>query len=301
MINIDEKEDRKNYIGGIDAPVIVLPNPKWKTKYQLWLEKTGRVEPKDISDKPEVEFGILQEEVVRKKFIKDTGYEVVKPEEAIYHPQYSFIGAHFDGLGVDEEGNRFVFEAKTSRYGKGWENDSIPEDYQIQVAHYLMVADAPYAFISVLISGCDYHCYKIYRDYELEKEILEREIDFWENNIMKDIPPELTTIEDYNYVEREETIAEAEPETKTLIKQYQDLQSAIKELEEQKEALKLEIIKAMGTSEYLKADNVIVRYQKVESSTIDTKKLRAELPHIAEKYLRKNYSYRLTLKEAKNE
>ena len=118
---------------------------------------------------------------------------------------------------------------------------------------------------------------------------------------MKDIPPELTTIEDYNYVEREETIAEAEPETKTLIKQYQDLQSAIKELEEQKEALKLEIIKAMGTSEYLKADNVIVRYQKVESSTIDTKKLRAELPHIAEKYLRKNYSYRLTMKEAKNE
>ena len=36
MSNIDEKEDRKNYIGGIDAPVIVLPNPKWKTKYQLW-------------------------------------------------------------------------------------------------------------------------------------------------------------------------------------------------------------------------------------------------------------------------
>jgi len=301
MINIDEKEDRKNYIGGIDAPVIVLPNPKWKTKYQLWLEKTGRVEPKDISDKPEVEFGILQEEVVRKKFIKDTGYEVIKPEEAIFHKQYDFIGAHLDGLGIDENGNQFVFEAKTSRYGKGWENDSIPPDYQIQVAHYLMVADATYAFIAVLISGCDYHCYKIYRDYELEKEILEREIDFWENNIMKDIPPELTTIEDYNYVEREETIAEAEPETKTLIKQYQDLQSAIKELEEQKEALKLEIIKAMGTSEYLKADNVIVRYQKVESSTIDTKKLRAELPHIAEKYLRKNYSYRLTLKEAKNE
>ena len=301
MINIDEKEDRKNYIGGIDAPVIVLPNPKWKTKYQLWLEKTGRVEPKDISDKPEVEFGILQEEVVRKKFIKDTGYEVVKPEEAIYHPQYSFIGAHFDGLGVDEEGNQFVFEAKTSPFGKGWENDSIPPDYQIQVAHYLMVADAPYSYIAVLISGCFYHCYKIYRDYELEKEILEREIDFWENYVLKDIPPELTTIEDFNYIEREETIAEAEPETKTLIKQYQDLQSAIKELEEQKEALKLEIIKAMGTSEYLKADNVIVRYQKVESSTLDTKKFRAELPHIAEKYLRKNYSYRLTFKEAKNE
>lgn len=248
-----------------------------------------------------MEFGILQEEVVRKKFIKDTGYEVVKPEEAIFHKQYDFIGAHLDGLGIDENGNQFVFEAKTSRYGKGWENDSIPPDYQIQVAHYLMVADAPYAFIAVLISGCDYHCYKIYRDYELEKEILEREIDFWENYVLKDIPPELTTIEDFNYIEREETIAEAEPETKTLIKQYQDLQSAIKELEEQKEALKLEIIKAMGTSEYLKADNVIVRYQKVESSTLDTKKIRAELPHIAEKYLKKNNSFRLTFKEDKNE
>ena len=49
MLNIDKTEDRKNYIGGIDAPVIVLPNPKWKTKYQLWMEKTGRAEPKDIS------------------------------------------------------------------------------------------------------------------------------------------------------------------------------------------------------------------------------------------------------------
>ena len=32
MLNIDKTEDRKNYIGGIDAPVIVLPNPKWKDK-----------------------------------------------------------------------------------------------------------------------------------------------------------------------------------------------------------------------------------------------------------------------------
>jgi len=30
MINIDEKEDRKNYIGGIDAPVIIFIAEKYK-------------------------------------------------------------------------------------------------------------------------------------------------------------------------------------------------------------------------------------------------------------------------------
>ncbi len=301
MSNIEEVQDRKNFIGGIDAPVIVLPNPRWKTKYQLWLEKTGRAEPKDISEKPEVEFGDMQEEIIRKKFNKDTGYNVIKPEKKIMHPKYNFIGAHFDGLGIDENGNQFVFEAKTSRYGKGWENDTIPPDYQIQVAHYLMVANAPYAFLALLISGCDYHCYKIYRDYELEKIILEKEIDFWENNILKDIPPELTTVEDYNHIERKKTVIEADPETKLIIDKYREIQEAIKKLEEQKEELKLEIIKAMGDNEYLKADNILVRYQKIESSTLDTKKLRAELPHIAERYLRKNNSFRLILKEDKNE
>lgn len=43
-------EFRKEGIGGSDAAAIVGLS-KWKSPYQLWLEKTGQVEAEDISDK----------------------------------------------------------------------------------------------------------------------------------------------------------------------------------------------------------------------------------------------------------
>ena len=42
-------EERKAGIGASDAAAIIGMNP-WKTNIQLWQEKTGEVEPEDISD-----------------------------------------------------------------------------------------------------------------------------------------------------------------------------------------------------------------------------------------------------------
>ncbi|MDY0218958.1 MAG: YqaJ viral recombinase family protein [Candidatus Cloacimonas acidaminovorans] len=296
-------KERQNYIGGTDVASIVLPRPKWKTKLALWMEKTGKVIPPDISEKPEIEWGTLLEEVIRKKFIADTGYPVEKPQEPLVHPLYDYMQGHPDGIGVDENGNKFIFEAKTSRYGAGWEDGNIPEEYQLQVAYYMMLADVPYSFIAILIGGNDYRCFKIARDYELEKIIIEKIVDFWENNILKDVAPELTAIDDFNLTLTEQVpdVIEGNHEIDMLVNVYKDLQDKEKDISKEKEDVKLKILEYMGNHEYLKAGRYIVRYQKVKSSTLDTKKLKNELPHIAEKYLRETESFRFTLKEDKNE
>ena len=60
-------EHRKNFIGGSDAACVIGCNP-WKSNVDLWEEKTGRVQPDDISDKPYVQFGIAAEPVIRELF-----------------------------------------------------------------------------------------------------------------------------------------------------------------------------------------------------------------------------------------
>ena len=42
-------EERRNYIGGSDIAAI-LGMSRWKTPLKLWLEKTGEVEPDDLSE-----------------------------------------------------------------------------------------------------------------------------------------------------------------------------------------------------------------------------------------------------------
>ena len=60
-------EERKSYIGGSDISV-VMGMSRWKTPLALWLEKTGEVEPEDLSKKEAVHFGIKLEALVAEEF-----------------------------------------------------------------------------------------------------------------------------------------------------------------------------------------------------------------------------------------
>ena len=70
IMTVEEMEDRDIWmklrnsgIGGSDAGVIAGLN-RWKSPYQLWLEKTGQVEPEDLSDNEYVYWGTVLEQVV---------------------------------------------------------------------------------------------------------------------------------------------------------------------------------------------------------------------------------------------
>lgn len=131
-------------IGGSDASAIVGMNP-YKSNIDLFEEKTGRKIPEDISDKPYVKYGTEAEPLIRQRFALDYPEYTVEyhGDRILQCIEYPFLQASLDGELTDTDGRRGILEIKTTnilqsmQYEK-W-NDRIPDNYYIQVLHYLIV------------------------------------------------------------------------------------------------------------------------------------------------------------------
>lgn len=131
-------------IGGSDAAAVVGMNP-YKSNIELFEEKTGRRLPEDISGKPYVRYGTDAEPLIRELFALDyPEYKVHYPGSCIYRSRgYPFLQASLDGELIDPDGRKGILEIKTtnilqSMQREKW-NDRIPDNYYIQVLHYLIV------------------------------------------------------------------------------------------------------------------------------------------------------------------
>lgn len=145
-------------IGGSDASAIVGMNP-YKTNIDLFEEKIGRRVPEDISDKPYVRYGTLAEEHIRALFSMDyPEYKVSYHENRILRSKaYPFLQASLDGELEDENGRKGILEIKTTnilqsmQYEK-WK-DRIPDNYYIQVLHYLLVTGYEFVVLRAHLLG----------------------------------------------------------------------------------------------------------------------------------------------------
>lgn len=184
-------------IGGSDASSIVGMNP-YKTNQDLWLEKTGQVDPIYISDKPYVKYGHMAEDPIRKIFELDhPEYRVFYYENnMIKNEKYQWAHASLDGELVDREGRNGVLEIKTTEILQNMQwvkwKDRIPDNYYIQVLHYLMVTEYEFAELRAQIKTIREDGIRLYtRDYHIERSEVEDDIEylkkeeskFWKNVI----------------------------------------------------------------------------------------------------------------------
>lgn len=135
-------EARRHGLGGSDAGAAVGVN-KYRSNVDVWNEKTGAVEPMDISDKPAVKFGKLAERHIRALFALEHPEMTVEYHEfyMYFQPERPWLYATLDGELTDENGRRGVLEIKTStiQSAAGWNEwkDGIPQSYYAQVLHQL--------------------------------------------------------------------------------------------------------------------------------------------------------------------
>ena len=127
-------------------------NP-YKTNVKLWEEKTGISEPEDISDKPYVKYGHDAEEHLRELFRLDfPRYQVFyDPDTFLVNDKYPWAHASVDGLLRDQEGRLGILEIKTTNIMQSMQkeqwDDRIPDNYYLQVLHYMMVLEADFAVL----------------------------------------------------------------------------------------------------------------------------------------------------------
>lgn len=188
MIQLKSREEwlekRTSYIGGSDASCVVGMNP-YKTNVELWELKTGRREAENIDGNPFVEYGRNAEEYLRELFALDfPQYEVNYCENNIWlNDKYPFGHASLDGWLMDEIGRFGVLEIKTtnilqSMQKEKW-NHRIPDNYYIQVLHYMIITEADFAILKAQLKyDYDGEIFLTTKHYKIERDEVLEDIDF---------------------------------------------------------------------------------------------------------------------------
>lgn len=191
---------RRSRLGASDSPIILGVSP-WKTRYELWLEKTMRDEKKtsDTSSRPNaaIERGNRFESAVRALHELETGLDF--PPAILVHPQYDFIMCSLDGY-AKEEGIVAEYKVAGEEVFKLAQKGIVHEKYYPQVQHQLMVTGAKenhfYVGIAKQQGTGEWHIADTAKvivkpDLEYQKGLLLQLVSFWDF-VQKDIPPPLT-------------------------------------------------------------------------------------------------------------
>ena len=280
---------RRRGIGGSDASVIMGKNP-YRSILQLWEEKTGKLPVTDEGNEYTY-WGNVMEPIIRKEFMNRTGLKVRQKHAMIFHKDYPYLFADVDGIVTDERGEKCIFEAKTASQYKAeqWE-DGVPEEYILQVQHYLEVCGMDKAYIAALIGGNKFVFHTIYRDEELIRNLVSREKEFWEGCVLTGTEPVMDDSDatrDYlnqKYSDPIEGSIQLQEDMKSVLAEYQDVDCKVKELEKQKIGLANQIKAAMGEYETGEVDGTVVSWKKISRESLDSKRLRKEQPEVFAEY-----------------
>lgn len=169
---------RSTGIGSSDAAAAIGLS-SYKCSLSLWLEKTGRQLPEDLSEKEAVVWGTVMEPVLAKMYAERTGRKVRRVNAVLQHPEHPFMLANLDREVITESGTG-VLEIKTAGFysAQQWE-DGVPVAYQCQVLHQLAVTGHVWADVAVLIAGQEFRIYRIERDDDKIADLIQREAQFW--------------------------------------------------------------------------------------------------------------------------
>jgi len=147
MIMHPKLPDRRSFIGGSDAPIIMGDDEP--SLLRLWREKRGQAGPVDLSKNLIVQLGIATEELNRRWYEQNKGTTVSDVQRHIRHPVVRWMGATLDGL---VEATGAVFEAK---FMLPWSfsEEAAAAKYMAQLQHNMWVANAKTAALSIITGG----------------------------------------------------------------------------------------------------------------------------------------------------
>ena len=183
----DFLRERKKGIGGSDVAA-VLGLSKWKTPYQLWLDKTSdTVEEKESEI---LHFGQVLEQVVADEYARRNHVKVQRRNRSYRHPEHPELIGNIDryivGGGILECKTADKFTAHL--WGEN-NSDEIPDYYLVQVQHYMHVTGYHEAALAVLIGGNEFRQYEVSYDKELAEFAAAKCVEFWQTFVVPRVAP----------------------------------------------------------------------------------------------------------------
>lgn len=303
MTELEWLKSRQAGIGGSDAGAILGIN-NYKSPLDVYIDKTQEIVKNDEQSEAAY-WGTILEPNVARRFSEKTGKRVRRRNAILQSVEYPFMTANLDREIV---GEKALLECKTANtfLSSRWESEEIPASYLAQVMHYLAVTGDEKAYIAVLIGGQKFIYKEVARDDELINLIVAKEKDFWENNVLKRVPPKL---DGSNAAERylKERFKDSSPgitvnlksEYKDKIKDYFEIKDTIKSLELQAKEIENSIKLEMGEAETGYAPDYEISWKSIASNRFDSKRFKMEHPELFKQYLNASSYRKFNIKEVK--
>lgn len=291
---------RKQGIGGSDAGSVLGCN-KWRGPLDIYWDKVNStVEAQE--DNEAMYWGRTMEPILREEFAKRTGLQAVACPFMFASQEYPFMIADIDGVVTEPDGSKALLEIKTANgfATKEWEN-GVPESYGIQCFHYLAVLpELSRAYIAVLIGGNTFKYEVIERDEATIKTIIALESKFWNDHVLKKIPPQPDAtsgaVLDSMYPTVDNTSIILPAEADQLIAQIAECKSLEDDLKKTVAEAENKLRGWLGKSESGRsAGGYCVHWKNVTSNRLDTAKLKAEQPDLVAKYTKTTSSRRFSI------
>ena len=264
-------EWRRKGIGGSDASIVLGISP-FATARDLYFDKLGVVSYKDDnSNWVALQIGHLLEDLVAEIFHKKTGFPIYQIKKMFYHPLYPYMLADVDYFVTLPSGETAILEIKTTNYnGKdAWWMDgkeTVPVNYEAQGRHYMAVTNLNHVFYCCLYGNSEDNVIirHIERDAAYEEELTALEGIFWNENVLKKIPPPYTEDGDLVLQSVKHQVGMADPEAPAVelslplascVVRFTELQAQkkladaqSKKIEGEMKRLQGRIVEAMGKS-----------------------------------------------------
>jgi len=299
-LSLQQQESIKHGIGGSSiANILGLGYASPLDEYNRILNSETRP---DLSDNPHVRAGCYLEPVIRQMAIDVLKLPVRQCTITKYHQQYGFMRANIDGKiqGIDEGiefKNRGHFQGH--RYGEEG-SDQVLDSELLQCLWYLMITGWQRWHLVVLVGGYDLRHFVVERDENLIAEIVERACLFWNEHVLKRIPPPPINNSDLKQLYPHDTgqSIEAPHPVVELVENLKAAKLAVNEATANAEVLEIQLKNFIGTNSTLtdSSGKPLATWKAQTTNRIDTTLLKKEQSDIAAKYTKATESRVLRLK-----
>lgn len=307
-LQIVEGTDRRRFVGGSETAAILglAPeiNGRRKTALDIYLSKIredGAPDPDPLTpaDRKFLERRKRWEPVVVGFLKEEMDVEILHTNRRLWHPSCPFMAAEID-VEVRDEGepepiNVEIKSVSPRAWGErfGWGTpgtEDCPIHYWIQVQHGLAVTNRKRAVLAAMVGLDDILLYPIARAETDIVSMREAVYKFWNENVLKRVPPEPMTIADLSKLFRapkEGLAVEANSDLGSKALQLRAIMATIEANKLQQEALEFEVKLGMGEAEKLLVDgNPVFSWKQQNWSRLDQSALKEEQPKIHKAFTR---------------
>lgn len=267
-----------------------------------------------------------QEPVVAESLAEEFGLEITRLSTDLapnryQDPDHDFLAAEIDFEFVPNErlieaypvlspfaGMTLNGEIKTVHPFKAREwgeqgSEEVPIHYEVQAVHGCGVARRPACLMVAMFGVDEIECFPIVPEGEVRDDIRSKLVGFWENHVVPRVPPPPVNTDDIKHLYgkvggRPAVLPPDVVSTLGKIFELRATKTATEEaIDDLELVLQMEIYRQWGVIDdpvdnavLLDQDGVVVgRWPREQRSSIDSKRLRIELPEVAEKFTRTGF------------